>query len=142
MSPPSPTYELIEHTADFGVRVYGPSAKALFANAARALFDLITDRNRLAGRTRRVLSVSGEDRADLMVNWLRELLFLWNGDSLLVKKVDLTALSDCELTATVFCDRYAPERHPIHTEIKAVTYHQIRVEHGSAGWEATVIFDV
>ena len=139
----TPKYTLIEHTADFGIHVYGIDRKALFANAAYALFDLLTDLRRLNGKTCKNISIRGEDRPDLMVNWLRELLFLWNGNGLLVKEVDVTALSDSELTATVFYDVFDPRRHRINIEIKAVTYHQIRVEPRSpAGWESTIIFDV
>jgi SHS2 domain-containing protein len=38
--------------------------------------------------------------------------------------------------------RYDPQRHPIDTEIKAVTYHQLRIEQREARWEARVIFDL
>ena len=142
MHPPARPYTLIDHTADFGVQVFGSDPENLFANAAFALFDLITDLPTLDGGTCIKMRIRGEDRADLMVNWLRELLYLWNGRELLVKSVNIKTLSQNRLSASVFCDPYDPGRHTIIREIKAVTYHQVRVEPGVSGWEAGIIFDV
>ncbi len=135
-------YKLIDHTADFGIHVFGADPEELFVNAAHALFDLITDIQRLDGSCRQNVSISGADLPDLMVNWLRELLFFWSGKNRLVKRVELTALSDKKLTAAVCYDTYKPQRHPINIEIKAVTYHQIQVNPIASGWEARIIFDV
>jgi SHS2 domain-containing protein len=135
-------YSLIDHTADFGIHVYGSDPKELFANAAWALFDLITEIDRLAGRDSCNIEVSGDDWPDLMVNWLREVLYLWNGKELLVKKARILSLSETQLCATVEFDPFNPGSHVIKTEIKAVTYHQIRVNSTPSGWEARIIFDI
>ncbi|MGD9083276.1 MAG: archease [Desulfobacterales bacterium] len=135
-------YTLIDHTADFGIHVYGSDSKELFANAAWALFDLITEIDKLAGLDSCRIEVSGDDWSDLMVNWLREMLYLWNGKELLVKNARILSLSETELTATVEFDLFNPGRHMINTEIKAVTYHQIQVNSSPSGWEAMIIFDI
>jgi SHS2 domain-containing protein len=135
-------YRLIDHTADFGIHVFGTDPKALFANAAYALFDMITDIGTLQGENEKKISVSGDDWPDLIIDWLREILFLWNGNEMLVKKADIISLSENNLSATVFYDRYDPDRHDIKIEIKAVTYHQVQVTAGPSGWEARVIFDI
>jgi SHS2 domain-containing protein len=135
-------YSLIDHTADFGIHVYGLDSKELFANAAWALFDLITEMDQLSGLDSCRIEVSGDDWCDLMVNWLREVLYLWNGKELLVKKVQILSLSETALTATLECDSFNPDRHVIKTEIKAVTYHQIQVTSSLHGWEAKIIFDI
>jgi SHS2 domain-containing protein len=135
-------YTLIDHTADFGIHVYGSNSKELFANAAWALFDLITEMDQLTGLDSCHIEVSGDDWCDLMVNWLREVLYLWNGKELLVKKVSILSLSETKLSATVEYDAFNPDRHVIKTEIKAVTYHQIQVNSSPAGWEAMIIFDI
>jgi len=135
-------YNLIDHTSDFGIHVYGLDSKELFANAAWALFDVITEIDQLAGLDSCQIEVSGDDWSDLMVNWLREVLYLWNGKELLVKKVRILSLSETDLTATLECDPFNPDRHVIKTEIKAVTYHQIQVNRSPSGWEARIIFDI
>ncbi|MEA1948519.1 MAG: archease [Thermodesulfobacteriota bacterium] len=135
-------YSLIDHTADFGIHVYGSDSKELFANAAWALFDIITEIDQLAGLDSCHIEVSGYDWSDLMVNWLREVLYLWNGKELLVKKARILSLSGNELAATVEFDPFNPDLHVIKTEIKAVTYHQIQVNSSPSGWEAIIICDI
>ncbi|MEE8432672.1 MAG: archease [Candidatus Desulfatibia sp.] len=135
-------YTLIDHTADFGIHVFGTDPVELFANAAFATFDMLTEIDSLENLDTADLKVTGDDWPDLMVNWLRELLYFWNGKELLVKQVHILALSENELSAKVELDPFDPDRHEIKIEIKAVTYHQIQVSRGSEGWEAKVIFDV
>jgi len=135
-------YRLIDHTADFGIHVFGKDSKALFANAAFALFDLVTDIRVLKGENKKRITVAGSDWPDLMVNWLRELLYLWAGNELLVKSAKIQKITASEINAILYYDGYDPDRHVIKNEIKAVTYHQIQVAPCHRGWEARIIFDV
>jgi SHS2 domain-containing protein len=135
-------YRLIDHTADFGLHVFGADSKELFANAAHAMFDTLTETDLLLGTGSLNIQVTGDDWSDLMVSWLREVLFLWNGKELLVKKVQISKLSETELSADIDYDPFDPDRHEIKLEIKAVTYHQIQVSRGPQGWEAKIIFDI
>ncbi|MBU1163284.1 MAG: archease [Proteobacteria bacterium] len=135
-------YEAIDHTADLGIRVFGADAKDLFANAAFALFDLITDIDALKGLNEYKVHITGDDWPDTMVNWLRELLYLWTCKEMLVKATDIFYLTEHEVTARVNFDLFDPDLHKIKNEIKAVTYHQIQVEKGPLGWESKIIFDV
>lgn len=135
-------YRLIDHTADFGIQVFGADVKELFVNAAQAMFDQIVDTDTIKGLEETNIRVAGTDWPDLMVNWLRELLFLWNGREMLVKTSAVLSLSEYCLSATVNFDPYNPDHHVINSEIKAVTYHQIEVTDGATGWESKIIFDV
>ena len=135
-------YRFFDHTADFGLEIFGVDEKDLFVNAAAALFDLITDTKILAGRHRHVIEVTGQDWPDLMVNWLRELLYLWNGREQLLKGLALEQLEPTRVRAVLTTDDYQPDRHPIRNEIKAVTYHQIETGPYREGWRAKVIFDI
>lgn len=135
-------YKFINHTADFGIQVFGGDPQELFANAAHALFDMLTETDRLKTAETILLQVFGDDWSDLMVNWLRELLYYYNGDAKLVKQVRILSLSESELNASVQLDHFDPDRHVIKAEIKAVTYHQIQVVDKPDGWEARIIFDV
>jgi SHS2 domain-containing protein len=135
-------YKLIDHTADFGIQVFGADSQELFTNAALALFDVITETDMLKSLDSCNIKASGEDWSDLMVNWLREILYLWNGKEMLVKAVQILSLSEKKISAKIYFDAYMPDRHIINTEIKAVTYHQIQVKSSPSGWEARVIFDI
>ncbi len=135
-------YTLIDHTADLGIRVRAASLPELFEEAAAALFDLLTDRSRVAAEAVQTLEVGGRDRPDLMVNWLRELLYLWNGDQRLVARTRVESIGEYALRALVWSEPFDAQRHELRHEIKAVTYHGIGVRHAEKGWEAVVIFDV
>lgn len=135
-------YRFFDHTADFGLEIFGDDATSLFEEAAKALFDLITPSTSPMQSVRHRVDVTGEDWADLMVNWLRELLYLWNGESLLVRGIELMSVKESRLQATVTCEAYDPDGHEIRNEIKAVTYHQIEVGPFEDGWRARVIFDI
>jgi SHS2 domain-containing protein len=135
-------YTLLDHTADLRIRVSGTEPADLFRNAGLALFDLIAKPDRLERREVIEMAVTGDDPADLMVNYLRELLYLWTGKEKLVKMIEIVHISDTAVSARVSTDRYQPERHEILQEIKAVTYHQINVSRTAKGWQAMVVFDV
>jgi SHS2 domain-containing protein len=135
-------YTLIDHTADIGIHVTGDSLKALFADAATAMFEQVTDISLLKGEHTKRISITGLDRHDLLINWLRELLCFWTIDAHLVKNFEIIDLNEIQITADVVYDFYAPGKYDINKDIKAVTYYGVSVDQTEDGWEATIIFDV
>lgn len=135
-------YTIIDHTADFGIRISGPDLRCLYENAALALFDLITDITHLKGEHTLHQSISGDDRETLMVNWLRELLFLFSARDMVMKTADIRFISETRLDADITWDRFDPGVHEIKNDIKAVTYHGLVVEKQDDLWRAQIIFDV
>ena len=137
-----PIYQAIDHTGDLGMLVFGADLRELFAHAAWGLFDLMTDAERIEPRLNRDLTVEAMDLEDLMVRWLGELLYAYDTHRFLAVNAAFHTLEPTRLRATLRGDMFDAERHPIDTEIKAVTYHQIAVERLGAGWQARVIFDI
>jgi len=137
-----PYYETFDHTADLGIRVFGKDAVDLFAKSGTALFELITETGSTAAEAQVTLTVSGVDWPDVMVNWLRELLYLWTGRELLVVTIEIQSLEEFRIVADVGLVPFRPEVHPILQEVKAVTYHGLDVQQKNGGWEATIIFDI
>ena len=135
-------YSLIDHTADIGIRVRSATAEALFAEAAAAMFDLICDRRQITPDNHRCIKVAGSDWPDLMVNWLRELLYLFSGEMQLVKSVQISQLEAYHIHARADIAAMDAGHCAIRHEIKAVTYHGITAGPVADGWEAVVIFDV
>ena len=76
------------------------------------------------------------------LNWLREILFLWSGYEEILQSVQINQMSERELTAVVHCDPYDSDRHDIRNEIKAVTYHNLKIIQTDEGLTATIVFDV
>lgn len=135
-------YRLLDHTADLGVEFFGSTPEQLFANAAHGLAELLCEPETIQPARSLMMAIDGEDWPDLMVNWLRELLFIWNGRRGLWLSPAIDSLTPNRLEVEIRLDSYDPDRHRIRREIKAVTYHDIQVTHGDDGWKAKVIFDV
>lgn len=137
-----PRFTFLDHTADMGIRVMGPTLGGLFKNAAQSLMQIMIKKRPVARTSVLKLSVSGEDLSDLMVRWLGEILYLFEGESKVVMDIDIDSITKTRLEATLLVAPFNPKQHEIVTEIKAVTYHQIEVARREHGWQATVIFDL
>jgi SHS2 domain-containing protein len=135
-------YRVFDHTADLGVEISAASVEEIYAAAAVALFDLLTDLSAVRAGITREIVVTGEDQADLLVNFLREALYLWNGERFLIKTCSVRELAPQRLKALLRGECFDPVRHRIKQEIKAVTYHQASVCETEKGWIAKVVFDV
>jgi SHS2 domain-containing protein len=135
-------YDLLDHTADLGLRIQARDLPELFETAAVALGEQLVEAPKAADCRHRRIEVSGEDWADLLINWLRELLACWHLDAHAVRRARCVALSPFKLSADVAFLPFDPAIHSSQQEIKAVTYHQLDVSPSTEGWQATVIFDL
>lgn len=135
-------YELLDHTADIGVIAFGRDLPEAFGNAAYAMFDILTDIDSVSETDSFDLQVSASNIEDLLVAWLNELLYRYETERIVLSKFVIDDINDSNLRATVYGEKIAPDRHEIKTEIKSVTYHQLKVEKIDDGWRAQVIFDV
>ena len=137
-----PNYELIAHTADIGIRVKGSDLKEIFINAGSALFDILTDPEKVARSETMEIIVTADRVDDLMNFWLSELLQQFTVHQKLMAGLEVIAVSENKITARLSGESYDPKKHPIKTEIKAVTFHGLFVEKKNDTWQAQIIFDV
>jgi SHS2 domain-containing protein len=137
-----PSWRQVDHTADRGFDVEGPTRRGLFEGAALALFSVLVDGSRVEPGNEQPLVLSGTDLSDLWVNYLRELLYLYNGKGFVVHHVEVERMGWKGLKAVVYGEPFSPERHPVLGEVKAVTYHQAGVERTASGWRGRFILDV
>ena len=86
-------------------------------------------------------SVEADERDDLLYDWLDELLFLFDTKHVLLCQFDVR-VKDGGLAATVRGEAVDPDRHRLDMEVKAITYHELKVERTSGGWLAEVIVDL
>jgi|SRR5580704_13671962 len=135
-------FEVFDHTADLGLRIHAPDLNALFADGGRALLSVIvSDSNTVEPRDRLTVRVAGTDLEYLFVDWLDELLFLFESKRFLASEFE-TQLDDTGISATVRGEPCDPARHALAHEVKAVTYHGLTVEQSADGWRAEVILDI
>lgn len=136
------SFRLLEHTADMGIAAQGETLAAVFQQAALGLRQIITACADIQFRQEVRVAVQGQDREELLVNWLSEVLYLLESRHLLAASFEIDSLSDHQLRARVRGETLDSERHWLEREIKAVTYHQIIVEPTAAGWRAQVFVDL
>jgi SHS2 domain-containing protein len=138
----SKRYRITPHHSELAVKVFGSSQNELFANSAWALFDVITDTEKIELKERLPLEVEGTDRDDLLVNWVRELLYFYQGSGYLLRDFRMLELGDKVLKAEVSGEKIDPDRHEIKREIVAVAYDKSRMAKTGEQWIAQLIFEV
>jgi SHS2 domain-containing protein len=134
--------QAVDHTADRGIIVQAADLEELFARAAWGMFSIITDLKTVNPAHSEKMVVTAPDREALLVRWLSELNFLHVTRHRLFCRFQIMLLSEREIVAEVGGEDIAPERHTIHTEIKAVTFHGLKLESAGTGWRAEIIFDL
>jgi SHS2 domain-containing protein len=135
-------YELFEHTADLGLRVQADSLEALFVDAARGLLAMfLADPASVQPLTTKMICLSADEPAYLLFDWLSELLYAFESEKLLLSDIELT-IADNKLTAKCRGELMDESRHRMEHEVKAITYHGLRLEKTPAHWFAEVIVDI
>ena len=133
-------YELIEHTADVGVKAYGKTLFEAFMHAAEGMFDIITDESPIEQIGAYDIKLDAPDREQLLVDWLSQLLFLNSAYDLVFGRFEVT-LTGNHLSARVYGEKYDRKKHRMGVEIKAVTYHMLQV-HEQDPIFVQVLFDI
>ena len=136
-------YETFEHTADLGLRVRAADLDGLFAEAGRGLFSLMIANLEDVRLVEEVsLGVVGEDLDYLLFDWLNELLFLFESRRLVLAQFEVR-VTQTSVQATARGETFDPLRHRAEHEVKAITYHELKVvQEPDGGWLAEVIVDI
>jgi SHS2 domain-containing protein len=134
-------FEIINHTADVGIIAYGADMSQAFANAARALFSLITELDDVAEVIHRDIELTATDVESLLVEWLNELVYQFDTESILFKRFDIIQLNNTQLKARGYGEKVDSSRHKLKIGVKAATYHMLKVDKGD-GCRVQVLFDI
>ncbi len=135
-------FRVLEHTADVGFEAFGATREAVFMNAARALIDLIVDLSSIAPRHHVAIQAEGSDPASLLVNWLSEILYLQDAEGWLFCDFEVRSVADHLLSAVARGEKFDRARHQVKLLVKAITYHQLALQHIPEGWRAQVYVDI
>jgi len=137
-------YEYLEHTADAEFIAYGQTLEDVFVNAARATFALIVDPAIVNPSVSREVHLTSGSLDYLIYDWLAELLFIEEVDRLLFSlfEVKISHIDgEYVLSGRAHGEKIRPE-HEISLHIKAVTYHDLRVEKINNRYEAQILLDI
>lgn len=132
-------FEEIEHTADHALKVYGKNLRELFISAAQGMTSLMmTDISGVSGEIAKTVKLETIDTESLLVEWLGELAYWAEAEMLVFSTFKIQKITANDIDASVMGGRVpALEKH-----IKAVTYHNLKIEKTNHGLEATIVFDV
>jgi SHS2 domain-containing protein len=134
-------FEIIDHTADIAIAAYGIDMKKAFANAALGMFSIMTDIRKVNETDVHDVEVTAEDTKDLLVSWLNELLFMCEVEKMLFRRFEISELNETKIVAKCYGEKIDTKRHRIKTEIKAATYHMLKIEEEN-GTRVQVLFDI
>src|SRR5574340_1061330 len=127
-------FEVLEHTADVGFRAFGSTLEDLFANAALAMLSIAGEPSDAEPREQYELEAEGGDLESLLVNWLSEVLWWYDGRRIAFQGFRITHLNPAGMRATGFGEPLDPARHRTRIIVKAVTYHRLQIAPSGGGW--------
>lgn len=135
-------FELFEHTADLGLRVRAGTLEKLLSEAARGLLAmLVANPESVRPVQSRMVTLSAAEPSYLLFDWLNELLYVFEAEKLLLTDFNLE-LQGLQLTAVCRGEPMDQTRHQMDHEVKAITYHGLRVEQQDGKWYAELIVDI
>lgn len=136
-------YEIIDHTADIGIRAFGRSREELFSHMAEGMFSLVVPPEEVKPRRSVPIKAQANDWDLLLVAWLKELLYLFDTQHFLGREFQIQHLESTQIEAEVSGEPLDLSRHSVDKEVKAVTYCDLKMTQGPDGtWMAQVIFDI
>jgi SHS2 domain-containing protein len=135
-------YETFEHTADLGLRVRAADLDTLFAEAGLCLFSaIVEDLGTVVASQKLDVRLAGSDREYLLFDWLRALLYHFDAEHWLFSRFEVRVHDD-GLEGAAWGEPLDRGRHELSHEVKAITYHGLKVEGTADGWLAEVIVDI
>ena len=140
-------FEFLEHTADLYIAAYGESLEEAFENAAAAMFEGMTELDRIQPQIEDKVEVEGHDTQALLYNWLETLLLKFETENKLYSRFKIARIekrpTGMKLTSRIEGEPFDPNRHPSKVGVKAVTYHKMEIiESEKEGVTVKFILDI
>jgi SHS2 domain-containing protein len=124
-------FEFLEHTADVYIAAHGSTMEEAMGNAALAMFEVMTDTEKVNPTHRDAVEVEAEDEYALLYSWLEALLIKFDVNGMFYSKFDVHSVKETsdgfKLKATVCGEKFDPKKHPQKVGVKAATYHQMEI---------------
>jgi SHS2 domain-containing protein len=121
-----------EHTADITIECWAPTLELAFAEAALATFEVIMDTSTVESKEETKITVSGYDLSELLVEWIGQVISLIDIEYKFYSKFEISTLSEgpdgFQLEGTAWGEDIDHNKHVTRTEVKAMTYADLRIE--------------
>ncbi len=140
-------FEPFEHTADIGLHAWGRTAEELFAEAALGMVWLLVNPEKVRVAETREITFSAMDLEEALIVWLQEILYLYEVKRFIPASIEVREVRGGSVRARLHGEPVDRARHELKTDIKAATYHDLRIERvrqedGSELWRTRIIFDI
>ena len=135
-------YRILEHPSDVGIEAFGHNLKEAFEYAALGLTSIIVDPASVDPSDQRFVSLKGSDPENLLVRWLSEIIYLYDGEDYLLSDVKINRLTQGELDASLVGETVIEGKHKLRMDVKAITYHQLKVDQRPEGVVLRVFLDI
>ena len=136
-------FEFIDlSTADIAFIAYGATVEELFENAALATFGVMLDTSKIRTEVEKELTLDGAYLDELMVDWLNELIFLFDAERVIFSRFSVKVKKDNGYRIECKASGEKIKKHRFKAYVKAATYHMLEVKNLDGGWRAQVVLDV
>ena len=148
-------FELFEHKADIGVRGFGKSREEAFAECAKAMFSFIADLKKIEAKQWTEIAGDAQDLEMLLVNFLNELLYLKDAEGMLYSRFDVYITEEAgghalkgkaggkfALKGKAGGEKIDKKKHVLKADVKAASFHQLKVAKEKGKWVAQCVVDV
>jgi SHS2 domain-containing protein len=137
-----PGFSFLEHPSDIGILATGQSRESALVEGSKGLTAILADPTGIQLLEERLIRISGSDIASQVVNWLDELLFLFDTEGMLFADFRIDAWTASEIHGCGRGEPFDATKHELRTAVKAVTYHQFDMRETAGGWELRVFVDL
>jgi SHS2 domain-containing protein len=134
-------YEFLEHPADIKIRSYGKDLNELFVNSALGMMEFLygteIPQGQILATDYETIEIHAEDLDSLFVSWLAEILYSSEVNYRACVEYRILEIDEKHVVAEVGSGKAQAK-----DDIKAVTYHDLKIEKTLDGWVATVVYDI
>jgi len=139
-------FKFLEHMGDAYIEAFGSSLEEAYANAALAMFEVMTDTSKVEPKFEESIMVEGHDLSSLLYAWLESLLVKYGVENRLFSKFMVEKINGEKghftLKAKAFGEDFDQKKHPSKTEVKAVTYHLMEIEYSETECRLRFLLDL
>jgi len=135
-------FRILEHPSDLGIEAYGRTLARAFEQSASGLISIIVDPSSLSGKESRRVSLAARDTDQLLVKWLEEILYLYDGTGFMTSEAVVEEMTPTGLRAVLRGEAFDSALHTPRLDVKAITYHQLSIRSAQGGFVATVYLDI
>ncbi len=139
-------FRFIEHTADVIIEAWAPTLEGVFEYSAKAMYEVMTDISKVDKVIEKKVEAEGFDLENLLLRWLEELLSITDSEGILFSEFIVEKIEKMSegyiVKSRCLGEEFNPEKHESRTEVKAVTYSQMRIWREDDLWKARFTLDI